>query len=219
MFFIDRDSEGRTGSQNIFIASTDKAKSAITTARSGRVATIDNQQMLILENGQRLENTVGKSELKISDFEEYGLKTGRSSALGPGEVESRAKSTRELIKLPTLNNLGELSWRLGLVLAAINFVVVALALAAVNPRAGKSSNLIFVLFTFVVYSNLLSMGQSWVATGRVGFTSLILVMHGSVLVGSLAWLAKRHLNWTLKDLVPRRAVATPVAATATQGQP
>ena len=219
VFFIDRDSEGRTGSQNIFIASTDKAKSAITTARSGRVATIDNQQMLILENGQRLENTVGKSELKISDFEEYGLKTGRSSALGPGEVESRAKSTRELIKLPTLNNLGELSWRLGLVLAAINFVVVALALAAVNPRAGKSSNLIFVLFTFVVYSNLLSMGQSWVATGRVGFTSLILVMHGSVLVGSLAWLAKRHLNWTLKDLVPRRAVATPVAATATQGQP
>lgn len=205
VFFIDSASEGRTGSNNIFIASTDKSKNAVTTAQSGYVQNANGQQMLILQNGQRLENTVGKSELKISDFEEYGISMNKTGDLGPDAVDVRAVSTRELFKSSNKNYQGQLSWRLGLVLGALNFVVMALALASVNPRAGRSSNLIFVLLTFVIYSNFLSLGQSWVASGRVGFGNLLLLMHGSVLLASLAWLAKRHLNWTPRDLLPRRS--------------
>jgi len=207
VFFIDSASEGRAGSNNIFIASTDKSKNAVTTAQSGHVQNTNGQQMLILQNGQRLENTVGKSELKISDFEEYGISMNKSGDLGPDAVEVRAISTRNLIKSNIKSHQGELSWRVGLVLGALNFVVMALALASVNPRAGRSSNLIFVLLTFVVYSNLLSLGQSWVTSGRVGFGTLLLVMHGSVLMASLAWLTKRNLNWTPRDLLPRRTKA------------
>ena len=215
VFFIDNASEGRTGSNNIFIASTDNAKNAVTTAQSGYVQNTDGQQMLILQNGQRLENTVGKSELKISDFEEYGTNMNKNDDLGPDAVEVRAISTRNLLKSSNKSHQGELSWRVGLVLGAINFVVMALALASVNPRAGRSSNLIFVLLTFVVYSNLLSMGQSWVSSGRVGLGTLLLVMHGSVLMASLVWLAKRNQNWTLRDLLPRRRPApTPVQTKA-----
>ncbi len=205
VFFIDRDSEGRAGSSNIFIAATDKGKSAITTARSGRVEDRDGAQMLVLENGQRLETPAGKSTLKISEFEEYGVSTGRASKTGPRSQEIKAVSTRNLIKSPSRSRLGELSWRLGLVFSAINFVVLALALAAVNPRAGRSINLIFVIFTFVLYSNLISMGQSWISTGLVSFGGLLLALHGGVFAMSLTWLAKRHLNLGLKDLWPRRA--------------
>ena len=215
VFFIDNASEGRTGSSNIFIASTENSKNAVTTAQSGLVQNTDGQQMLILQNGQRLENTVGKSELKISDFEEYGTNMNKNGDLGPDAVEVRAISTRNLLKSSNKSHQGELSWRVGLVLGAINFVVMALALASVNPRAGRSSNLIFVLLTFVVYSNLLSMGQSWVSSGRVGLGTLLLVMHGSVLMASLVWLAKRNQNWTLRDLLPRRRPApTPVQTKA-----
>lgn len=215
VFFIDNASEGRTGSNNIFIASTDNAKNAVTTAQSGYVQNTDGQQMLILQNGQRLENTVGKSELKISDFEEYGTNMNKNGDLGPDAVEVRAISTRNLLKSSNKSHQGELSWRVGLVLGAINFVVMALALASVNPRAGRSSNLIFVLLTFVVYSNFLSMGKSWVSSGLVGLGTLLLLMHGSVLMASLAWLAKRNQNWTLRDLLPRRRPApTPVQTKA-----
>jgi lipopolysaccharide export system permease protein len=165
---------------------------------------MDGSQMLILENGQRLENSTGNSALKISDFEEYGVRTGNSSVLGPGEQELSTISTRNLIKNPTRGNLAELGWRIGLALSAINFVLIALALAAVNPRAGRSSNLIFVMFTFVVYTNLMSIGQGWVSLGLLSFTGLLLMMHGGVFVISMAWLAKRHLNWSLRDLVRSR---------------
>jgi len=83
--------------------------------------------------------------------------------------------------------------------------VIALALAAVNPRAGRSSNLIFVVFTFVVYSNVMSIGQGWVAVGLVSFNGLLLMLHGGVFVVSMAWLIKRHLNWSLRDSLRHRA--------------
>jgi lipopolysaccharide export system permease protein len=219
VFFIDNASEGRTGSNNIFIASTENSKNAVTTAQTGYVETTNGQQMLILENGQRLENTIGKSELKISDFEQYGISVGNRGDQAPDAVEARAISTRNLIKSSNKSNQGELSWRLGQVLGALNFVVLALALAAVNPRAGRGGNLIFVLLTFVVYSNLLSLGQSWVAGGRVGFTALLLLLHGSVLIVSLAWLTKRHLNWSPADLLPRRAISGASPDLRAQAQP
>jgi lipopolysaccharide export system permease protein len=210
VFFIDRDSAGRTASNNIFIASTDNGKSAVTTARSGRIEAVDDIQMLILENGQRLENAVGNSALKISDFEEYGVRTGGGNVPGAGEQDIATISTRNLIKLPTARNLGELAWRLGSAFAAINFVVIALALAAVNQRAGRSSNMIFVIFSFIVYTNVMSLGTSWVSLGLVSFSGLLLMLHGGVLVISLVLLAKRHMNWHRGDLFHGQSSQRPI---------
>jgi lipopolysaccharide export system permease protein len=200
VFFIDRASEGRAASSNIFIAATEKNKNAVTTARSGRVEVVNNVQMLMLENGQRLETTAGSQAIKISDFEEYGLRTGKDVGLTGNAQSVNAVPTQALVKDLNLRFQGELSWRLGLMFSAVNFVVLALALAAVNPRAGRGSNLLFVLFTFITYSNLLGMGQSWVNAGLVSFGQLLVLLHGGVLAASLLWLAKRHHNWSLKDL-------------------
>ncbi len=207
VFFIDKASEGRTASNNIFIASNEKGRTAITTARTGHVSTVDDSQMLILENGQRLESTGDGSALKVSEFGEYGVRTGDKAVQGPGALDTKATSTRNLIKSPTKTNLGELSFRAGMALAAVNLVVLALALAAVNPRAGRSSNMIFVLLTFVFYNNLMGMGQSWVAGGQMSFAAVMLLLHGSVFAVGIMWLIKRHLNWQLKDLLPGRPAA------------
>ena len=55
VFFIDRELAGERASNNVFIASNEKGKNAITTAKSGRVEVKDDAQFLMLENGQRLE--------------------------------------------------------------------------------------------------------------------------------------------------------------------
>jgi lipopolysaccharide export system permease protein len=204
VFFIDRDLAGEQASNNVFIAATEKGKSSITTARSGRIETRDNAQFLMLENGQRLENVIGQSALKISDFEEYGSKTGDVGTASANAPEAKLLSTRDLIKAPTRSNLGELAWRLGLALAAFNVVILAVALASVNPRGGRSNNLIFVLLTFVVYNNLVNVGQSWIFSGVISFGALLLALHGGVLVLGLGWLAKRHFNWALRPIARMR---------------
>lgn len=111
-------------------------------------------------------------------------------------------STRDLIKSPTPGNLGELAWRIGLALSALNFVILAVALSSVNPRGGRGGNLLFVLLAFVVYNNLLNLGQSWILVGLVSFGQFLLALHGGVLLLATLWLAKRHYNWRLRPSRP-----------------
>ena len=219
VFFIDSASEGRVGSNNIFIATAENTKNTVTTARAGRVELANDVQVLVLQNGQRLEKTIGKQDLRISDFEEYGIVTGQRKDIAADAVEIRAMSTLGLLKSNINSHQAELSWRFGLVFSAINFVVLALALAAVNPRAGRSSNIIFVLLIFILYSNLIGLGQTWVASGRMSLGNLLLLMHGSVLIGSLLWLAKRNENWSLTDLLPRRPVPAQALAVKSSVKP
>ncbi len=207
VFFIDKDSrDSRTG-KNVFISSMEHGKEAITSARTGRIETSGDGRFLMLNNGQRVENVIGGTELKVSAFEEYGTRIG-SKALDPSAiVPSRAAlDTLVLLRSPTRLNLGELAWRLGLALAALNFVVIALTVSSVNPRAGRSGNLLFALFSFVVYYNLINLGQSWIESGRIGFLQFMLALHGGVLCVALAGLTKRHFQWSWRQLLGRRRV-------------
>jgi lipopolysaccharide export system permease protein len=95
-------------------------------------------------------------------------------------------------------NLAELSWRLGLVLAAFNFIVIGTAAAGTNPRVGQSANLGFAFLIFVVYFNFLVLGKSWVESGQVQFAPFLLVLHGGALALASLWLIKRNTNWTLR---------------------
>ena len=70
---------------------------------------------------------------------------------------------------PSQGNLAELLWRIGLPLSALNLTLLAIPLAFVNPRAGRSANLVFALLAYMVYSNLISVSQAWVSQGRLSF--------------------------------------------------
>jgi lipopolysaccharide export system permease protein len=203
VFFLDKDTPDNKSGKNVFISTSEKGKETVTSARSGRIVTRGQDQFLQLNNGQRLESSLTQPGLKISEFEEFGNRVGESE-LGPKDkVPAKALSTWSLLTDPSAPNRGELAWRLGLALAALNFVVIAVAVSSVNPRAGRSGNLVFALFAFVVYYNLLNLGQNWIAGGRTSFAGFMLGLHGGALLAGLLWLAKQHNGWTLR-LWPRR---------------
>jgi lipopolysaccharide export system permease protein len=208
VFFLDKDTPDNKSGKNIFIATNEHGRETVTAAKSGKVVDIGPNQFLLLGNGQRLEApSTGPREIRISEFEEYAAKVGSTDPAARDNVPAKAKSTLTLIGDPTRVNLGELGWRLGLAFAAINFIVIAVIVSNVNPRAGRSGNLIFALFAFVVYYNLVNIGQSWVSTGRASFAGFTLALHGGVLLGSVLWLAKQHNNWGLRTLLRRRRSA------------
>jgi lipopolysaccharide export system permease protein len=204
VFFLDKDTPDNKSGKNIFIASSERGKDTVTSARSGQITNIGEDQVLLLANGQQLETSEG-NQLKISEFEEYGTRVGSSDLGERDSVPAKARSTFTLLMDPTPAHLGELAWRLGLALAALNFVVIAITVSSVNPRAGRSGNLVFALFAFVVYYNLLNLGQSWVSSGRTGFASFLLALHGGVLAAALLWLAAQHNNWSARRVLRRRS--------------
>jgi lipopolysaccharide export system permease protein len=61
----------------------------------------------------------------------------------------------------------------------------------VNPRAGRSANLLFALLTYIVYSNLLSVSQARVSTGRMDFSVGWWLVHAGMIVLLVVMFAQR----------------------------
>ncbi len=203
VFFLEKDTPDNKSGKNIFISTHEPGKETVISARSGQIVDVGEQQFLLLANGQRLEIATDGSQLKISEFEELGNRVGVNELADRGAMPAKARTSFALLMEPTPPNLGELAWRLSLALAAFNFVVIAITVSSANPRAGRSGNLVFALFAFVVYFNLLNLGQSWVSSGKAGIAQFLLALHGGVLLTALVWLAKQHNNWSLSQLLRR----------------
>ena len=195
VFFVDKDASGKQFGSNVFIATSEFGKENITSARSGRIQNSEQGKFLLLSNGQRLEMVVDKTDLKISEFEEYAVKIGSDPINLADYVQVNTLPTKELLNKLTRTNLAELSWRIGLIFAAINFVIIGIAVSSVNPRVGRSANLVFSLFAFVLYYNLLNLGQSWIISGKFTFLGFFLTLHGGAFAFGIFWLAKGHNNW------------------------
>ena len=200
VFFVDKESlENREG-KNVFISATDHGKQAMTSAKNGHIEVINDERFLMLNIGQRVEQTIGEAEIKISDFKVYGTRISqdvKAAVVAP----PKATPTLQLIRQPTPANLGELAWRIGLAMAAVNLIVIALAITSANHRVGRGGNLALALFIFVVYYNFINLGQSWIGSGKVQFMPFVIALHGGVLCMALAWLNKRHYNLTWRNLL------------------
>jgi lipopolysaccharide export system permease protein len=208
VFFIDKDSPDTQVGNNIFIAASNGTKESVTSARSARLEIRGGERFALLSQGQRLESTTDQPGLKISEFAEYGTRIGSVSSTATDELAVKTRATYELLMQPKIPAYqAELGWRLGLALAVINFVVLGLALASVNPRAGRSGSMIFALFAFIVYYNLMTLGQSWVGAGILGLSAFMVFLHGGALVLALVILAVRHNHWTLWRLLQTRTTA------------
>jgi len=207
VFFVDKESVENKQGKNVFISSSERGKQAMTSSKEGHVETIDDDRFLILNVGQRVEQTVGEAEIKVSDFKIYGTRISqdvKAAELTP----AKATSSLQLLRNPTPGNLGELAWRIGLAIAAFNFLVIALAITSANHRVGRGGNLALALFIFVMYYNFINLGQSWIGAGKVQFVPFLLTLHGGVFALAMGWLALRHNNWSWRQLLPARKEAS-----------
>ena len=200
VFFVDKDSVENKQGKNVFISSSDHGKQAMTSSKGGHIELVNDERFLILNVGQRVEQTIGENDLKVSEFKIYGARIGQD-VKAAAEPPPKATHTLRLIQNPTPNNLGELAWRLGLALAAVNLMVIALAVTSANPRVGRGGNLALALFIFVVYYNFINLGQSWISAGKLQLLPFLLVLHGGVLLLATGWLTVRHNNWNWRHIL------------------
>jgi lipopolysaccharide export system permease protein len=202
VFFIDKDSPGERTGNNVFVSSRDGQFESVTTASRGRVEFVGVDRFLFLENGQQWLTHLVTGETRVTQFERYQLLIDANFVPTLSVRNSRQSTTWQLLEQPTPVNQGELAWRFGLLFTAMNLILLALALSTVNPRVGRSYHLGLALFVFVAYYNLLTVGQNWISTGRIGALPYMLMLHGGVLALALLWLSLRQMNWSWRNLMP-----------------
>src|SRR5690606_37168420 len=96
VFFIHKDTDDGAEGRNVFISSTEPdGRETITSARSGRIDWVEDRQLLLLNNGQRLE-TQADDALRVSEFAEYGTQIGQAGAARSAGVELKARPSWDL---------------------------------------------------------------------------------------------------------------------------
>ena len=191
VFFVESVSGDSSAVQNIFVSSVQQNRSGVSMSRSGRTETAQNgDRFIVLEQGRRYEGAPGDPEYRLTEFDKYAarIETKESKEVAPTE---KNLPTLALITNRTRQNLGELLWRIGIPISALVLVMLAIPMSFVNPRAGRSANLLFALLTYIVYSNLLSVSQARVSTGRMDFSVGWWLVHAGMIMLLVVMFAQR----------------------------
>ena len=169
VFFVETLSRDNQTVENVFVSFRQHGRLGVMVAKRGFVETAANgDRFAVLQNGRRYEGTPGTPEYRVMDFERYDVRI-ESKEAQVDKVSIKGVPTLDLIREPTKDHLGELLWRMGLPFVAMVLALLAVPLSFVNPRAGTSTNLLFAVFAYMVYSNLLSVAQAWVQQGKLSF--------------------------------------------------
>jgi len=180
VFFVESVSGDASSVQNVFVSSTQQKRSGVSMSRSGRTEGAANgDRFIVLEQGRRYEGSPGDEQYRITEFERYSARIETKEGKGPA-VTHRTQPTWSLIMSPTNQNLGELLWRFGIPVSSLVLVLMAIPMSVVNPRAGRSVNLLIALLTYVVYSNLLSVSVARVAQGKMDFAVGVWAVHAAM---------------------------------------
>ena len=163
--------------KNVFVSSVQNQRLGVTMAATGHQEFASNgDRFIVLENGRRYEMNPGSAEFRIMEYARYAVRVETKEARGI-EKTPRNTSTLELLgnDLPTYH--AELLWRISVPVSAVILALLAIPLSFVNPRAGRSANMLLALFAYLVYNNMMTVGQAWVASGKISFLAGFLGIH------------------------------------------
>jgi lipopolysaccharide export system permease protein len=167
VFFVDKLTEKDDVVNNVFVQSTENNRMGVMVAERGFIETAENgDRFVVLLKGRRYEGTPGTLDYRTVDFDRYALR------IEPREAARTAPSNKAIATLDLLaerkpDQLAELHWRIATPLAVVIMGLFAIPLAFVNPRQGRSWNLILAVLVYALYNNLLSIFQAWTAQGKV----------------------------------------------------
>ena len=168
IFFVEGISGDSMNVKNIFVNTRRDGRTSVVVAKEGTVQ-IDKHgdKFLVMQKGRRYDGAPTQPDFQMMEFERYGVLVSRQSEAVVGDKSARSLPTMTLLAEPTLFNLGELLWRMALPLMALLLMLLAVPLGFVNPRGGRSANLLIALLLFVLYSNMTSVFQAAVVQGRL----------------------------------------------------
>lgn len=203
VFFVEGVADDASKVKNVFVHTVKNGQTSIVVANEGTVQ-FDEQgeKFVLLQNGRRYDRASDSPFLDLMEFERYGIRVVSRALPFVGDRPARAMPSSVLIQDRTRYHLGELLWRMALPLMCLLLMLMAIPLGFVNPRGGRSANLMIALFLFVFYSNMISVLQASVMRGKLSFMTGWWPMHLLALLAiTLMFLWRLKMNSRYHPLV------------------
>jgi lipopolysaccharide export system permease protein len=199
VFFVEGLSSDTTKVKNVFLSQNKDQESGVVLAREGTMS-IDarGDKLLQLHDGRRYDGMPGSPEFRIMDFERYTVIIASNPKELSENKSARVLATTELIADSTPNNLAELLFRISAPLTCLMQMLLAIPLGFVNPRRGRTLNLMIALLLAVTYFNVTSIMQAMVAQSKTSFGMSWWPLHlaaGALIVLLFFWRNNPNMRW------------------------
>jgi lipopolysaccharide export system permease protein len=202
VFFIEKKKKDDDIANSVFISKIDGQIETITSAKTGNIEFIHADRFLSLTQGQQTIIDHQTGEVRMTEFENFKYWLDPVGRQVLTHMQSQMLSTLDLLKSSERINRGELFGRIGLVLAAINLAMLAVQLASVNPRVGRSYSLAVALLCFVGYYNMITIGKRLIADGTVTFGGMMMAVHGTATLIVILWYLHTEFNLHWRRFIP-----------------
>jgi len=178
----------------VFAQINENSGASILIAQSGRQrVSEDGRREVTLFNGHRYKGEPGAAQFDIMHFEQ--LRTYESP---PDFFYMNSKRslqpTLALIGSEDLEDRAELEWRIAAPISVFILGLLAVPLSHVGPRQGRYGKLVLGIVIYLVYAQLMGLGQTWIAKGYLPVGLGLWWVHGLVLSLALVLLARR-MGW------------------------
>jgi lipopolysaccharide export system permease protein len=190
VFFVESLTKDFTEVRNIFVLQQRPENQTIVVAANGFIRDDGKDRFLVLEKGRRYDQAKTSSELQLLEFETHGIRL-ESKAIDFSDEAAKVKTTSALIKEPSKTNFAELHRRIGVPITALVLSLLAIPLAYVNPRVGRSVNIIAAILIYFIYNQLLDYFQTLIGLGKVNFGLGVVVVHVIFIVVLILLFVKR----------------------------
>jgi lipopolysaccharide export system permease protein len=154
--------------QNVFVERNEGPLVEVAIARRAlhTAAADGTAQTIKLLDGERLVGIPGSAQFRTSNYAELSIPI-RVPPVSDVITDLDAQPTGALFASPDPKRQAQLQWRLSMPLMCIVLTAVALPLARLKPRQGRYARVWLALVVYLVYSNLISLGQAWIARGAI----------------------------------------------------
>lgn len=192
VFFVESLDSYTGRVHNIFIRALQNGRDGVIVAQDGHLVTMPNaDRFLVLNKGRRYEGIPGQPDYRMMAFERYAVRLDTPSVEQQAQTP-RSTSTVELLRTPTPANMAEWSWRIGYPISALLLAVFAVPASQVNPRAGRSLNVLFALLVYTAYSNFIGLSEAWIRQQKLSLIVSMSLVHGAMAV-LIVWLYWRRM--------------------------
>ena len=178
--------------ENIFVRVDDPEYSGVITAHAGEqdIDSESGERKITLTDGQRYVGTPGRADYEIMRFKRFGMRVQPPDVLYVAGKRKLA-TTSTLLASGEPEDLAELHWRISAPIAVLILVLLAVPLSHASPRSGRYGKIVLGILVYLVYSNLLAMGQVGIADGKIPSALGLWWVHAIFLVLALALIAQR----------------------------
>lgn len=125
----------------------------------------DGQRYMMMHGGTHYVGNAGENNYRIIRYKDYGIHVEKKRVRA--HLSEKSKSVTQLWHSSKPVDQAELQWRFTLPLATFIVAFMALPLSHTNPRSGRYAKLAVALILYLVYSNLLGIGKTWIVQEKV----------------------------------------------------